>query len=111
MLYAKAREIFISFFFLNDNSGASHSDASKRKAQALIEVRNTKPEGAKRLRMQARSTKPKGAKLPRMQSRKLEGAKRLRMPAQSTMPEGAKRYCCRARMSAANVVARPNIIS
>ena len=52
-----------------------------------MRVQSTKPEGAKRLRMQARTAKP-------------EGAKQLRMQLQSTKPEGAKRPSRRAGVSA-----------
>ena len=34
--------------FLNDNGGLLRSNASKRKVQALMQVRSTRPEGAKR---------------------------------------------------------------
>ena len=45
------------FFLLNDDGGASRSDACEPKARALMRVQSTKPEGAKRPRMRAQSAK------------------------------------------------------
>ena len=78
------------FFNLNDDGGASRSDASERKARALMHMRSTEPEGAKRPRMRPQNTKAEGAKRPRMRAR-------------SAKPDGAKRPSRHAGMSAANV--------
>ena len=45
------------FLFFNDDGGALRSDACERKAQALIRVQSTNPEGTKRPRMRAQSAK------------------------------------------------------
>ena len=65
-----SRAIFFSLMMMTVERCAAAQASAKR-------VWSTKPEGAKRLRMQMGSTK-------------LEGAMRPRMRAQSAKPEGAK---------------------